>query len=314
METADVANTPSSAVPSFACPPPLRCRDISQALDDLAISWELPDSPVGTHGWTWGQGLPLYFLSGRGGSARLFCLLAWLLREQFRCTLVDWKLPARGPLPTLQEWVDDLSRLLREREDHPATVVGVSFGATLALETAARNPGQFLRLILHQVARRQRLSLAERVLATLFQESDRALQNIPGRETVQMLNHRRWFPPQDPDRWDWFQDVTGRIPLRLLISQSRVLHQTDLATSLSQVTCPVLLVNTEGLGPVSTAEQTLVASRLPAGVGTTLHSAGRHPYLTHPHRFMKLVQQFCSDPQAFAAVPDEPTFFPLITS
>lgn len=296
--------------PGEGCPPPLRCREVAANLEQTATAWSLDDSALGTHGWTWGTGPAVYFLSPIGGCARLFALATWLLREEFRCVLIDWERPRSGARVSVQTFVDDLVAIADLHQDESLTLFGGDFGALLALQFAAQHPQRVDRVLVQGICMQRRLSLAERVLAGWYARSTKTLSQIPYHQRVQTINHQRWFPPLDFDRWNWFLETTGKIPVSLVAAQARAWHQTDLSQAVKRIACPVLFLHTEGMGPATQNQQELVASRVAEAHQTPLHTTGWHPYLTHPHRVAKLIRQFTADATAFDTA-DEPEFFPL---
>ena len=309
---ADVAEL-SAAVPSN-CPPPMRCRDIAAAFAATASPWELPDSPLGTHGWCWGTGEPLYLLNGHVGCAELYALWAWLLKDRYRCVMINWH-PAPGQRSaTLDDFVDDLAAVTAAAGDQTISIYGPGFGAAVATRFAARQPQRTQRLVLQGLSQRRPLSWVERTLAPIARRSQRRLNAVPGRAQVQSVNHRRWFPPLDPDRWKWFLEITGELPLPGLVAQAVALDGAHLDQDFSRVTCPVLLINTEGAGPRNWSEQLQMARQFPDARTAWMHTAGWHPYLTHPHRLMKLITPFLDDPAAFDAIPADPPFLTLNVS
>lgn len=297
--------------PSEGCPPPLRCRHIAAALDSTASAWELDDSPLGTRGWCWGSGPPLYFLNPLGGSARLFALTAWLLREDFRCMLVDWPSPRAGVRADLDLFAKDLQLLAESAGDSQIAVFGSSFGGAVALRSASMSPGLVDRLIVQGAAQVRHLSIAERVLAWGALRSRRTVRELPFSAQVLRINHSRWFPPLDPDRWQWFLDLIGEFPVSLLATQALALHNVDLAPDLRRIECPVLVLDTEGAGPRARQDQAALRAHLAQGYAASMHTTGLYPYLTHPHRLVKLIRQFVADPAAMAAASSEPSSFAL---
>ncbi|OYW41612.1 MAG: hypothetical protein B7Z45_03500 [Azorhizobium sp. 12-66-6] len=297
--------------PPEGCPPPLRCRQIAAALDELASPWEVAGSPLGTHGWCWGSGPPLYFLNPLGGSARVFTLAAWLLREDFRCVMIDWNPPLRGQPADLDAFAADFRSLADSADDQGITVFGGSFGGAVALKAAASAPGLIDRLIVQDVRVHQKLSWSELALAYAGRRSQRTVRQLPFSGKVQRLNHARWFPPLDAERWEWFLELIGDFPASLLATQALALHHADLSLELGKVGCPVLVLDTEGAGPQARVEQALLRKMLPRGHAASLHTTGLYPYLTHPHRLVKLVRQFVSDPDSLDGPSPVPEFFPL---
>jgi len=296
--------------PGEGCPPPLRSREVAATLEQSATAWSLPESPLGTHGWTWGTGPSLYFLSPIGGCARLFALASWLLREDFRCVLIDWDRPRTGRRLSVQAFIDDIETIANQHDDEQILLYGGDFGALLALQFAAQHPRRVDRALVQGISLQRQLSLAERCLAGWYARSAQTLAQIPYHQRVQTINHQRWFPPLDYDRWNWFLETTGQISVSLVAAQARAWHQADLSQTAANITCPVLFIHTEGMGPATQNQQERLAAQIADAHQTPLHTTGWHPYLTHPHRVAKLIRQFSADATAFDTV-DEPEFFPL---
>ena len=80
---------PEPDAPREPCPTPLAWTDIRQSFLTEAERFAVERPGGSICGRAWGQGSPVYFLNGLCGDCELFCLLAWLLREDFRCVLFD---------------------------------------------------------------------------------------------------------------------------------------------------------------------------------------------------------------------------------
>lgn len=105
-------------------------------------------------GFSWreaGDGSPVLFLHGLGGSR-----LAWepqleALSDRFRC--IAWDMPGYGraaPLASLTfpAIADAVARLLDVLDVECADLVGLSFGGQHAMHTALAHPGRVRRLVL----------------------------------------------------------------------------------------------------------------------------------------------------------------------
>ena len=240
------------------------------------------------------------------GSSRLLALLSWLMREDRRCVIVDWSPPILSARATLDDFAEDLQKLLESAGDVGVECYASSFGAAVAIRAAARAPSAFGRMVLQGVQRQQRLSHFERTLASWFHRSARPVGTFSGYQSIATLNHRRWFPPLDVDRWQWFLETTGAVPRSWVMTQARAWDRVNLSDDLQQLEFPVLLINAEGTGPRTTSEQEQVLRLLPQGRSTPMHTTGWHTYLTHPHRLKKLLDQFAEDPASFDTKAAEP--------
>ncbi len=282
---------------SEACPPPLMWQDVRHEF--LTHSADVSvESPAGTATVrVWGSGPPIYLLPGFTSPAELYCLLAWLLREDFRCVTIE-------PFATLRRTVDRcapfdhevtlLQAAAEELGDAEFSLLGANYGAAWALAAAHAEPSRVSRLMLIQGFARRRLSFGERRLAAWCRHNRRDLASLPFREMFQTQNHRRWFPPFDPTRWQYYLDATGAMPLRELARRADAVSGWDLRGELPKLHIPTLLIRTEGEGQVAAACQSELAQALPCVQTEWMHSTGQLPYLTHPHRLAKLIRAFCA--------------------
>jgi len=85
--TQQEAGAPSSE----ACPTPLGWAEVLESFRAESTPWTVDVGGSLLQGRTLGHGQPLYFLNGISGNCELFCLLAWLLRDQYRCVLFDYR-------------------------------------------------------------------------------------------------------------------------------------------------------------------------------------------------------------------------------
>lgn len=286
-----------------ACPPPLMWQDVRREYlaQSTSTTVETPAGPVAVR--VWGSGPPVYLLPGFTSPAELYCLLIWILREDFRCVTVEPATSAthrRSEMYTspFSDYVTLLSATADELGDAEFSILGANFGAAWGLAAAQAEPARVTRLMLLHGFAHRRLSFLERRLAGWCRWSRRTLATIPWRETLQTQNHRRWFPPFDPTRWQYYLDATGDMPLRELARRADAVSGWDLRSTLRELQMPTLLIRTEGEGRVSAACQTELEQSLPQVQVEWMHSTGQLPYLTHPHRLAKLMRAFSAEPVA----------------
>ena len=277
-----------------ACPPPLVWQEVVAAYRADSRPWELDRGPRRLIGRTWGSGPPLYLLNGFVATAELFALLAYLLRDSFRCVMFDTLATPglhRGK-PAISDFAEDLLAAADHHGDQSLCLFAPSFGSVVALQAALSRPDRIAGLVLQHGFASRRLTFSERLLAGWCRGSRRSLQSLPWRRRIQELNHRRWFPPFDGTRFEFLVESTGTIPLTDLAQKARAAHSVNLTGSLPDIKCPVLLVRTEGQGRLECAGHEVLEQGLPDSRTEWLHSTGLHPYLTHPHRLAKLVKPF----------------------
>lgn len=277
-----------------ACPPPLVWQEVLSAYQSDSQPWELDRGSRRLVGRSWGQGPPLYLLNGFVGTAELYSLLIWLLRDSFRCVVFDTVVAekSRRARFTIHDFADDVIASMDHHGDSAACLFAPTFGSAVALEAALNQSARIAGLVLQHGMASRRLSWSEWLLAEWCQRSRRLLRDLPWRRRVQELNHRRWFPPFDGTRFEFLVESTGKIPVAELAQKATAINAARLQHRLPEVTCPVLLVRTEGQGPLETASHEILERGLPNSHSEWLHSAGLHPYLTHPHRLAKLIKPF----------------------
>jgi pimeloyl-ACP methyl ester carboxylesterase len=244
-----------------------------------------------------GEGPPIWFFNGFAGDRRLFSLLAWLLRDRFRCVLSNaiWAddIHPRSLQALLAQCYESAFRAIPT----PRPVLfGTAFGAQTVLKLlVSLRPDTIRAAVVHEGFVQRRPSLAERALAWGASKSAKRLADVPNWPQLQEANHRRWFPPIDPSRWEFLLGNLGATPVRRWSMMARAAAAPHLNLGfLRDVQTPVQLLRTEGDGPVATAAMNELMVQLPNVREETLHTSGHFAYLTHPHRVAKIVAGFVS--------------------
>ncbi len=164
-QQAEAATQEAAGAPSEACPTPLGWAEVLESFRAESTPWTVDVAGSLLHGRSLGQGQPLYFLNGISGNCELFCLLAWLLRDQFRCVLFDYRdrdsHAAIGAIPqpqglTVEQLADDLLAVADAQHDSTFCVFAAPFGSLIALAVLAKQPERNRRAILLGDLRRRR--------------------------------------------------------------------------------------------------------------------------------------------------------------
>lgn len=283
------------------CPPPLAWQEVLRDFSAQADAWYLDRPRYRLLGRTFGQGPPLYLLNGIGGSHELYALLVWLLKDEFRCVLFDYpgtRDVDRGTRHvTLDDLAADLLAVADRSGDEAVNVYATSFGGLVAQQVLMDQPHRIRSAILQGAFARRELSLSEKILVNLLRYCPGRLSRLPGRVRVQFHNHRRWFPPFDTTRFQFFLDNAGQVPIASLAQRSAIVCVSDFRSHLSQISQPVLLIRGEGEGAVSEGCHGELEQGLPNVRSEWLHGTGHLPYLTHPHRLAKLIRAFLAVPE-----------------
>lgn len=276
-----------------ACPAPLAWQEVLAGVERDSRPFQFSEDGGALSGLRLGTGPRLWFLGGFTGDWRQFSLLAWLLKEQFECLLTDvrWDVtPAPGHLVTKTAQL-----LNRANGNEPYSIFATSFGALVALAAAAQPGSSCQALILQAGFAHRRYSWTERLLARMGTLSPQKIGDYSAWQRIQEANHRTWFPPIDPGRWEYLRDNLARTPVKDLSLRMRAAVSRGSAPPLEQVRVPVQLIRTEGDGRVLQAAQNELAEHLPDVREETLHTSGHYAFMSHPHRVAKVVKAFLSD-------------------
>lgn len=281
------------------CPTPLMWQEVRENFLSESTRWEIVRGPHHLHGRWLGNGPPLYFLNNFAATAELFALTVCLLKDRFRCVVfdatTDSRKIARQSAPSINDFALDLFAIADHLGDVSFPIYGAGFGATVALQATIQQPERVSHLLLQHGFAKRRLSMFERWLASACLASGQTLDRLPQRRRFQAVNHRPWFPPFDQSRFDFLVDSTGTLLLRDLGRRALAVNSFDAGEAIRMVKCPVTLIRTEGEGRLAAESQAEIEKAIPHSKTEWMHSAGQHPYLTHPHRVAKIVQNALGD-------------------
>ena len=293
QQTPDGAQRPG---PLDGCPTPLAWQQVLSAFREHSTPFSVQRAGYALHGRTLGSGPPLYLLCGMGGTADSYCLVAYLLRDLFRCVVFDYPGTFKAVHPcrrvTRESLRDDLLAVANQQGDRQFSLFATSFGGLVALEAMLATPDRITRTVLQGAFARRQLSFAERVLVRLGGFLPGRLKSLPGSQAVQEQNHRRWFPALDATRWQFFTDDAGQVPIQSMARRGAIIRDTDLRPMLAQIQQPTLLIQSEGDGLVTRGCHEALARGLPHAEVAWMHSAGHLPHLTSPHRLAKFLRDF----------------------
>jgi pimeloyl-ACP methyl ester carboxylesterase len=278
------------------CPSPLGWAQVLETFRSQSKSWSIRVGGDSVEGRTLGTGRPLYFLNGLTGTSDLFCLLVWLLRDDFRCVVFDYPTRTgtakpRKPL-TAEGLADDLFAVADSQGDSTFSLFGTSFGGFVALAALIAGRARIDRAILQGAFAHRRFSALERVLCRAGRFVPGTLAGVPFRSTIQLANHQRCFPPFDHSRWGFFTENSGRTRVRDVAARAAIAGASDYRPRLGGIRQSVLLICSEHEGRVSAGCIAELACGLPNATTELLHSTGSLAHLTHPHRLAKLVRAF----------------------
>jgi pimeloyl-[acyl-carrier protein] methyl ester esterase len=244
-----------------------------------------------------GTGPPLVLLHGWAMHGGLFAPIVSALAKRYAVHVVD--LPGHGhSAPVTPYTLDAIVDALAPRfADAPLTVMGWSFGATIALRWAHRHPTQIARLVLvcatprfvargnwtfamsettlqrfgDELAVAYRFTL-QRFLTLQVQGSDE------GRATLGTLR-RALFARGDPSP-------------QTLAAALRILATTDLRKEVREIAAPALVIAGERDALTPSRAGAWLANAMPAARHVEIAGAAHAPFLSHRAAFASAVDAF----------------------
>jgi pimeloyl-ACP methyl ester carboxylesterase len=248
----------------------------------------------------WGRGPTLVLIPGMGMDALGFVMLMDRLQAHFRCISFDL---ANGEtdgahLMTYRhaDHVADLFALLDHLVIRQCTLLGASFGSTIALAALHAQAGRFSHVMLQGGFAQRPLAFAEVLAASFGRFLSGRLAHFPFAQHILAHNQRESLIAREPDVWDFFLEQNLRIPLRALAARALLIHQLDLRPILPTIKLPVLMVCGDRdplVGKICEAE---LKHGLPNCARGEIENCGHYPHLTHPEVLAEVVQQFLHAP------------------
>lgn len=251
------------------------------------------------HMETAGAGPPLVLLHGWGMHGGLFGTLVSALARRYRVQVVD--LPGHGHSPPVEPYALDAIVTAVDRavafEAQALTVLGWSFGATVALRWALTRPARMAKLVLVGATPRfvadeswapamsavtlQRFGDELRVNYRLTLQRFLSLQvqgSDEGRATLAALRHAL-FARGEPS------------PVALGAALD-VLATTDLRADVGAVDVPTLVVSGDRDTLTPAAAGAWLAAKMPAARHVVIPGAAHAPFLSHRPAFDAALAEF----------------------
>lgn len=282
---------------SEPCPTPLAWQEVVQAFDQQAVIRTFDADACELDVTEFGSGPPLLCLPGLTGTPRLFALTAWLLREEFRCILVDhprWKQRPRDDR-LIPETTDVIAAVARHLAPDGLDLLATTYGGQVALDLMHREPATVRRAVLQSCWACRTLTRTERMLLRVGKHLSRPIQKVPLWLSTQVQNHRRWFPPFDETRFGFLLNQAYQTPAREVSRRLLASAATDLRPVLPALEHPIRIVRCEGEGKLIGLAQDELQQGLPHATVDEMHTTGLFPYLTHPHRLVKILRAHFAD-------------------
>ena len=285
--SAPVSSDGSPTAPS--CPPPLAWSGVLREFHETSELVEVPFGKSKVTARVWGRGRPVYILNGVSGTADLFCLFGWLIRDEFRSVIIDYPEDASN----IDAYVDAIFAVADQLGDQKFDLFATSFGTAIGIEAGLRHSDRIKHLVLQGPLGNFKLSLFEWLAAKTLRWLPARLCRLPFRRRIHAATHRLWYPPLDETRWEFHVDNSGQTKASQVARRALWLHGTK--HNYAELRMPLLLVSGEGESPRYVEAATRMASAIVNAQHEHLSNSGHVPFITHPHRLANLVRPFLLD-------------------
>ncbi|TWT49836.1 Alpha/beta hydrolase family protein [Thalassoglobus neptunius] len=292
-ETSHTKTSPEST-DSEPCPTPLDWQDVVRAFLEERREGEIPLGQSKLTATQIGQGPPLVLLPASGCSAKIYALLAWLLREERQLWILSEPEFERTPSAKklIPETATSYCEAIRELFGGPVDVYAPTLSSQIALQMMIDGSDFLKNVVLQSAWAHRRLNWTETALAQAGLLLPFSIRRLPLWLSSQVANHRPWFPPYDETRFGFLLSETYRVSVRQNCRKLLAADRTNLSAEVSQVNNRVLLLRTEGDGASIDREEDRLEKNLPNCEVEWMHTSGHFPFLTHPHRLVKILRAF----------------------
>jgi len=289
------SESPNLNPPGFEpCPTPLAWHDVAQSFHESATS-RIFETPLAELKVTeFGTGHPIFFLPPLYGSSRLFCLTAWLLKEEYRSVFLETPRFYQSPSPEklVSETAQVLSLGIEHLSPRGADLYASGFSGQAAIQLMARWPHLIRSVFFQGVWGCRQFNAVEKLLLQLGRIPPVRLKKLPFWQTTQIENHRRWFPPFDETRFGFLLQEAGETRTCDFARRMLAASRTDVRPLLRDIQQPVAILHCEGEGRQLAASGAEMEATLPHVIREEMPHSGQFPYLTHPHRLIKILKPF----------------------
>ena len=240
-----------------------------------------------------GHGEPLVLVPGLAGGYGLLGRLASLLADDFEVITYELR-GERDPWlgfdgASLSTLADDLGHLLSYLRIERPAVLGVSFGAAVALRFASRQPGRLSSLIVQGADTRLRASLIKSVGIEM-------LRKVPLPHDSPFVNQffRLLFSRlENPETLlDFVTEQCWGTDQGVMVRRLAMLDGLDFEDELDRIRASTLVIGADGDLFASREGQKRLAERIPDAEFTAIPKAGHLAFLTKPKTVAALTRGF----------------------
>ncbi len=242
--------------------------------------------------WTSGRGEPLVVVPGLAGGFELLGPMFRFLGRNRRIYCLE----PRGegapfvvqPTRSLDELVDEQRSFIQTLGLERVDLLGVSFGATIALKLTARCPGLVRTLVVSGAAAHSS-SLAARIACRILER-----YRLPTDSPFFNRFFRLLFGDEEDvgDLLDLVAQRCWRTGQAIIAQRLALLSDYDVRASLNRIRVPTLVIAGRSDGIIRWEAQLALAEALPLGRFVAIDGAGHLCFVTRPRLFARLTDEF----------------------
>jgi pimeloyl-ACP methyl ester carboxylesterase len=189
---------------------------------------------------------------------------------------------------TLDILVDDFAGLMDKLGIARFHLVGAKLGATVARAFAARRADRVLTLTLIGAPPPFRKGAAARVPAWTEEFEREGLENWARRGQTARLGTA--FPPEGAE---WWTRYMARTPVSTQLGWISTIACADIRADVARITCPTLVITTEGSGLSSVEETREWQQTIPGSTLLVLPGDSYHAAVSDAERCARATLEFC---------------------
>ena len=275
------------------------CRDALAAFDRGAARAVFHTGRYAMRYAVWGEGPPLIVIHGLSDAVRGFAMVMHRLAAHFTC--IAYELP-NGPDDGAalgayrhRDYAADLFALLDHLKIDRVTLLGSSFGTTVAVRALAMRPERFSRCVLKSAFPRRPLRWYERLGARQGRYWAGRLSELPMRGFAMGRACPATWAVCSPLARDLLLRYNGETPIAAACRRATMLDKLDLRPLLPTVRTPVLLIGGDRDRIVPRRYEDELAAGLPDVRRIEFAACGHYPQYTHPGATADAVAAFLGE-------------------
>ena len=243
-----------------------------------------------------GEGDPLLFIPGLGGTCRVWDPVVPALAEHFTCILPDnrglGRSVGRRKPKTLADYSSDLAELLDYLQLERAHVLGLSLGGIIAQRFALDHPSRVDRLVLVSCADRFTAYLHR--ITALLGHSLRRFPRAMFVQTMEILTTAPFYLDTNVAEIDRQaqERVQAGVPARAMGTQLRALLRSEVDPADYKILNPTLVVAGEHDHLIPNCYARRMAAKIADSQFVLIPGAGHNPMVEKPDEVLPIISRF----------------------